>query len=361
MKGVIILAKEPIKKAKNGTYYFRANLGYDSNGKQIQKYMSGFKTKKVALEEYSKLILYEEDDIKNVEMNFKEYIDTIFICWYKSQVTERTFLQRLNLVTKHFGYFDKFLVSEIQPIHVQRWQLKLLGKYSASYVRGIQGLFSIAMSRAVVLGICKDNPSKIVGNVKKQKIRIDFWTKEEFEKVVSVMYLDDYFQHYAFITITLLFMTGIRVGELTALQWDDLDINTGVIKVTKSLYYRSLENFQFVEPKTKAGIRNIVLDKNTLQYLLKWKICQQNIFGNNFIISANGMPSNKWAIARMIDRFSALAGVHRIKIHGLRHSHASLLISIGENPLVIKERLGHEDIELHLVLMVIYILVVILK
>ncbi len=57
------------------------------------------------------------------------------------------------------------------------------------------------------------------------------------------------------------------------------------------------------------------------------------------------MPSNKLAIARMIDRFSALAKVHRIKLHGLKHSHASLLISIGENPLVIKERLDHEDIE----------------
>ena len=46
-----------------------------------------------------------------------------------------------------------------------------------------------------------------------------------------------------------------------------------------------------------------------------------------------------------IRKLAGLAGVHRIKIHALRHSHASLLISMGENPLLIKERLGHEKIQ----------------
>ncbi len=159
------------------------------------------------------------------------------------------------------------------------------------------------------------------------------------------MYLEDYFQHFAFRVITLLFMSDLRVGEATALLWETLDFETSVLKVTKSLYYRSMKSYEFTEPKAKAGIRNVVLDENTLNHLLKWKSVQQNTFGNEFILSANGLPTNKWSVARMIDRFSALAGVHRIKIHGLRHSHASLLISIGENPLVIKERLGHEDIE----------------
>ena len=58
------MAKDPIKKANNGTYYFRANLGYDPiTGKQIQKYRSGFKTKKEAKEEYSKLFLTSVDEL----------------------------------------------------------------------------------------------------------------------------------------------------------------------------------------------------------------------------------------------------------------------------------------------------------
>ena len=58
------MAKDPIKKANNGTYYFRANLGYNPiTGKQIQKYRSGFKTKKEAREEYSKLVLSSTEEL----------------------------------------------------------------------------------------------------------------------------------------------------------------------------------------------------------------------------------------------------------------------------------------------------------
>ena len=58
------MAKDPIKKADNGTYYFRANLGYNPiTGKQIQKYRSGFKTKKEAREEYSKLVLTSTEEL----------------------------------------------------------------------------------------------------------------------------------------------------------------------------------------------------------------------------------------------------------------------------------------------------------
>lgn len=64
---------------------------------------------------------------------------------------------------------------------------------------------------------------------------------------------------------------------------------------------------------------------------------------------------------RALEKLSNLAGVHRIKIHALRHSHASLLISMGENPLLIKERLGHEKYRQHSALMVICIQIRILK
>ncbi|MBC2322801.1 tyrosine-type recombinase/integrase [Listeria booriae] len=62
-------------------------------------------------------------------------------------------------------------------------------------------------------------------------------------------------------------------------------------------------------------------------------------------LSYNNNPSQKHNISYAIDRFAKKAGIHRIRIHALRHSHASLLISMGENPLIIKDRLGHEDIE----------------
>ncbi|MBF2568422.1 site-specific integrase [Listeria welshimeri] len=341
------MATNPIKKAKNGKYYFRANLGYDSKGKKIQKYSSGFKTMKEAKEEYSKLILMDPEEIleKKDEMTFKYFTEEIFLPWYKSQVKLRTYENRESSIKKHFRYFYKFSVNEIDPLHVQRWQLKLSEKLSSQYVRSVQGIFSIAMDRAIVLNLADVNPSKIIGNVKKKKTKIDFWTKEEFEKVISFIYKEDYYQHFLFMSIWLLFMTGMRIGEATALQWDDIDFETGVLNITKTLYYKNVNEYYFVEPKTKASVRQIVLDIDTLQLLKEWRSIQQSILVTGFIMSYNNNPCQKHTISYAIDRFAKKAGIHRIRIHALRHSHASLLISLGENPLIIKDRLGHEDIE----------------
>jgi integrase len=201
------------------------------------------------------------------------------------------------------------------------------------------------MDRAVVLGLAESNPSKTVGNVKKQKSKIDFWTKEEFEKVLALIYKDDYYQHFTFISLVFLFMTGMRIGEATAIQWSDIDFESGILKIEKNLYYKNLDDYRFVETKTKASDRQIVLDTDTLSLLQEWREVQQAVVKTDFVMSYNGHPTQKHTLSHAITRYSSLAGVHRILIHALRHSHASLLISMGENPLIIKERLGHEEIE----------------
>ena len=76
------------------------------------------------------------------------------------------------------------------------------------------------------------------------------------------------------------------------------------------------------------------------------KCFQQQVLPDcSLVLSYNGTPISKTTLPRALEKLSNLAGVHRIKIHALRHSHASLLISMGENPLLIKERLGHEKIQ----------------
>lgn len=343
------MASDPIKKSSNGTYYFRANLGVDITGKKIQKYKSGFKTKKEAREEYSKIILMSTSDIiedkNNNKVMFKDYISEIFLPYYKTQVKFRTYENRLTNINKHFKYFDTFEINKIEPIHVQTWQLSMIQYLSPSYVRSVQGLFSLAMDRAVVLGIAKTNPSKIIGNVKKQKNEVDFWTKDEFEKVISYIYTEDYYQHFLFVSLWFLFMTGMRIGEATAIQWSDINFDTKILSINKNLYYKNQMNYKFVEPKTKASRRQIVLDDITISHLQNWHQIQQNVIQTDFVMSYNGIPTQKHTISHAITRYAKLAAVHRIRIHGLRHSHASLLISMGESPLIIKDRLGHEDIQ----------------
>ena len=114
---------------------------------------------------------------------------------------------------------------------------------------------SIAFDRAIVLGIAKKNPSRMIGNIKSKKTKVDFWTLEEFQKVISLLCKKDYYEHYLFISFWLLFMTGMRIGEASALHWSDIDFETGLLSITKTLYYRRMTNYKFVEPKTQASIR----------------------------------------------------------------------------------------------------------
>lgn len=131
------MAKEIIKRAENGTYYFRANLGYNPvTGKQIQKYKSGFRTKKEAKEAYSKLLLASAEGLAMEKElpTFKIFIEEVYLPWYKTQVKESTYKNRYSTIQKHFTYFYQKKVDEIEPIHVQTWQLKLADKYSPNYV-----------------------------------------------------------------------------------------------------------------------------------------------------------------------------------------------------------------------------------
>lgn len=343
------MAKDPIKKANNGTYYFRANLGYDAvTGKQIQKYRSGFSTKKEARAEYSKLILAAEEGLamEKKQPSFKQFIEEIYLPWYKTQVKESTYKNRLNTIEKHFKFFYRKKVNEIEPIHVQTWQLKLAKDYSPNYVRIIQGMLSLAFDRAIILGLAKKNPARMVGNVKSKKVKVDFWTLEEFQKVISLLYKGDYYEHYLFICFWLLFTTGLRIGEAAALQWEDIDFESGIISVTKTLYYKSMNEYKFVDPKTSASIRTVVIDEDTIRELKDWMEVQKKVLKDcNFVLSYSGIPTSKHTLPRALEKLAGLAGVHRIKIHALRHSHVALLISMGVNPLIVKDRLGHEKIQ----------------
>ena len=341
--------KRSNKKANNGTYYFRANLGYDAvTGKQIQKYRSGFSTKKEARAEYSKLILAAEEGLamEKKQPSFKQFIEEIYLPWYKTQVKESTYKNRLNTIEKHFKFFYRKKVNEIEPIHVQTWQLKLAKDYSPNYVRIIQGMLSLAFDRAIILGLAKKNPARMVGNIKSKKVKVDFWTLEEFQKVISLLYKGDYYEHYLFICFWLLFTTGLRIGEAAALQWEDIDFESGIISVTKTLYYKSMNEYTFVDPKTSASIRTVVIDKDTIRELKDWMEVQKKVLKDcNFVLSYSGIPTSKHTLPRALEKLAGLAGVHRIKIHALRHSHVALLISMGVNPLIVKDRLGHEKIQ----------------
>ncbi|MDM5460557.1 tyrosine-type recombinase/integrase [Bacillus cereus] len=333
---------------KSGKWYFVASLGYDERGKRVQHWERGFSTQREAKRAYDDYMNnYSTTDIKkNSSISYKEFYETYFKPDYKRSVSTRTFENRISSMNLHFTFFFSKKLKDISRPLIKQWHNKLSENYSSAYIRNLHGLFQKSLDLAVTLGLLQKNIAKQVGNVKKVKKKVDFWTKEEFEKVISTFDISDYHEHFSFITIWLLFMSGLRFGEAQALEWNtDIDFEEKTLTVNKSMYYKNANEFYITEPKTKASNRIIALDDDTIDFLKDWKKVQSQNCPSKYVLSYNGAPTNRSATFHIIERHSKLANVHRIRTHALRHSHASLLISLGENALVVRDRLGHEDIQ----------------
>lgn len=332
---------------KSGLWYFVASLGYDEHGKRLQHLGRGYKNQLEAKKGYEDYMNDFSDSAvkKNSTMSYREFYETYFKPDYKQSVKPQTFESRLSSMEIHLKYFFNRKLRDISAPMVKKWQNNLSSNYSSGYVRAIHGLFQKSLDLAVKLGLLQKNIAKQVGNVKKVRQKVDFWTKDEAEKVFSTFDLQDYYDRFAFTLIYTLFMTGLRIGEAQALQWEDIDFIEKTLEVNKNMYYKTSNEFYITEPKTLASNRIIALDDMTLNYLSEWKVIQRKNIVTDFVFSYNGLPTNKSATSHIIKHHAKLAGVHRIKTHALRHSHASLLISLGENALIIRDRLGHEDIK----------------
>lgn len=115
--------------------------------------------------------------------------------------------------------------------YLQSRQSELTKQFSPNYIHVVQGLLSLAFDRALALGIAKKNSSRMIGNINSKKTQVDFWTLEEFQKVISLLYKGNYYEHYLFISLWVLFMTGMRIGEASALLWSDIDFETGLLSI----------------------------------------------------------------------------------------------------------------------------------
>lgn len=110
-------------------------------------------------------------------------------------------------------------------------------------------------------------------------------------------------------------MTGMRIGEATAIQWEDIDFETGLLSISKTLYYKNINEYKFVEPKTKVSLRYIALDDDSLELLKQWNDVQQKIVATSFVMRYNGNPTQK----------------HTLPYHMLLHNMQKWLVFIGLN------------------------------
>ena len=157
--------------------------------------------------------------------------------------------------------------------------------------------------------------------------------------------------HYQLL-FKVLYFTGMRLGEVLALNWNDIDFSRNTITVSKSVYFNKGVSY-ISPPKTKASIRQIVINSKLMNELEVWQHKQYELlkqFSNDDctdlqLFQNSPVPITKDSIEKYYhDLLKRNSNPKKIRIHDLRHSHASLLINQDEDYLVVKERLGHASI-----------------
>ena len=279
-----------------------------------------------------------------LDMTFASFYE-IYVEDKKERIRDNTWGTKNNIArTKILPYFGERKIAEIEPKDVIAWQNHLLafkranGKgYSASYLRKIHSQLSAIFNHAVDFYHLPSNPAQKAGNIAIEEYKeMLFWTKEEYLKFAEVM-MDKPLSYYAF---EVLYWCGIREGELLALTSADFDLDKGLLSIPKS-YQRLNGKDVITDPKTPKSVRVVQMPDFLTEEIRDYLKSLYKVKPTDRIFEVT-----KYYLHHEMDRGAKEAGVKRIRIHDLRHSHVSLLIEMGFSAVAIADRVGHESIDI---------------
>ena len=312
----------------------------DWTGKNIHKKKRGFATKKEALQ-------WERDFISqsagSLGMKFGDFID-LYVKDMEHRLKPSTIENKRWMIDlKIRPFFENIPLNEIKPTDIRKWQNTLAahrdedGKpYADTYLRVLNNQITAIMNYAVKYYGLKENPCHKAGAMGKKKAdEMLFWTKEEFQRFIET--LKDRPASYA--VFMTLYYTGIREGELLALTPADIDFDKKTLTVNKS-YQRLKGQDVITTPKTPKSRRTIPIPDGLCDCLKEYMTHCYELQPNDRLF-----PYTKSFLHHEMEYGCKASGVKKIRIHDIRHSHASLLVEMGFSPLLIAERLGHEKVQ----------------
>ncbi|MFE0508098.1 tyrosine-type recombinase/integrase [Peribacillus butanolivorans] len=252
-------------------------------------------------------------------------------------------------------------IKDLTPTHYQKIINKLADKENSKRtVEIIHTTLSNAMNKAVSLEMLSKNPCSGVTipnktiNLIKEDDDLEYLSKDEVIRFLDAA-LNENWRY--FILFKTLIDTGLRKGEALALQVLDLDFTDNKIKIYKTLNYDVLDiNKMFGPPKTETSYRKVLIDESLAALLsrhvlkqkeIKLKLANRYHRETNLVFErGNGLPYSKSTLHRAFIRICRKAGITKhITIHGLRHTHAVLLLESGASLKDVQERLGHKSIQ----------------
>lgn len=313
----------------------------DWTGEKKQTQKRGFKTKREAQ-------AWEREQLHKVsadlDMTFKSFVEQ-YTADMQTRIKENTWGTKEHIIrTKLIPYFGKLKMSSITAQQIITWQNELMnykdekGKpLSPVYLKTIHNQLSAIFNHAVKYYNLRENPCKKAGSMGKKKNReMLFWTKEEYLKFAEVM-MDKPQSYYAF---EMLYWCGIREGELLALTPADFNFDKNTVSISKS-YQRLNGQDLITTPKTEKSNRVISMPQFLADEMKDYLRMLYDVGEDERIFTVT-----KSYLHREMDRGAKEAGIKRIRIHDIRHSHVSHLIDMGFSAIAIADRVGHESIDI---------------
>lgn len=230
--------------------------------------------------------------------------------------------------------FGNKKLNKVRSRDIMRFQSELLDKCAVSHVKKIHQVLSAIYNFAIKQEYTRDNPARLAGNVDIEEDKhINYWTLDEFKAFIK--HVDDQLYYTLFMT---LYYSGMRKGELLALTWGDIDFESSIININKTVYNRIV-----TKPKTTSSIRQIMMPKHVMRLLSQLKAAIDPkmtyvVFGEFH----DHMSTT--TLDRKYEAYVKAAGVKKIRLHDFRHSHASYLINKNTIISVVAARLGHKDV-----------------
>ncbi|MEK0313702.1 site-specific integrase [Cohnella sp. 56] len=357
-------------RKRGKTWSYTIDIGRNpATGERRQETKSGFRTKEEAKSAAARAETEVADGnfVKNTTFTFKEFSKS-WLEFYEATgaVKPGSVTVRKGRINKLNSYFGEARLRDISRMDYQNMLIDLKKKYSDETIISTHATAKMIFRRALELELLKSDPTKYSKVPRKQKTVEEiengsslpkYMEKEELAKFLNACKAFGIDKDYH--VFMILAYTGIRIGELLALKWKDINFEEHTLSVTKT-YQNNRNNvreFGLVPPKTAAGIRVIEFDK-TIKLVLE---SQRSLLNKTKMKYRNKWYEGDFVFPNMRGRYPGYPDVQKgpeermkkileaanmksdLTPHSLRHTHTTLLAEAGAALPEIMERLGHKD------------------
>ena len=338
-----------VRQRKDGRWEGRVVIGYDEKGLPRTKNVLA-KTKRECQEKLKQLretVTGPRTEKVRPEMPFGEWLDFWYQNYVKPQIRPTTQANYEAKIYQHtIPELGKIPLNQLAQKDLQQFyaRMKTSGRLirteqfgkglSDSMVRGLHAACRSALEKAVQEELIRTNPALGCKLPPKRGREMQVLGREELQRFLIQAQAEGYFELFL-----LDLCTGLRRGELLALQWDDLDFKTGTLTVNKQVY-EVKGQLQVSVPKTRASIRRLVLPPGVVEVLRAYRETVDSRWMFPSPVKED-MPMTPGAVRRRLQIILERAGCKRIRFHDLRHTFATLSLESGMDVKTLSAMLGH--------------------